>query len=52
VIADALLAATGCSRLYERSDSGVRGLEGLELRSGWLRGDGATESPSPSTAGA
>ncbi|MBX3634146.1 MAG: class I SAM-dependent methyltransferase [Rubrivivax sp.] len=39
-IADALLAATGCARLYERSDSGTRGLEGLEARSGWLRGEG------------
>ncbi|MBX3637452.1 MAG: class I SAM-dependent methyltransferase, partial [Rubrivivax sp.] len=39
-IADALLAATGCTRLYERSDSGTRGLEGLEARSGWLRGEG------------
>jgi 23S rRNA (cytosine1962-C5)-methyltransferase len=29
VIADALLAATGCTRLYERSDAGVRQLEGL-----------------------
>ena len=43
VIADALLAATGCTRLYERSDSGVRGLEGLEPKTGWLRGEGATE---------
>ncbi|WP_140626621.1 class I SAM-dependent rRNA methyltransferase [Methylibium rhizosphaerae] len=43
VIADALLAATGLTRLYERSDSGVRGLEGLEPRAGWLRGEGATE---------
>jgi len=42
-IADALLAATGCGRLYERSDSGVRGLEGLAPTAGWLRGDGATE---------
>jgi len=42
-IADALLAATGCSRLYERSDSGVRGLEGLAPAAGWLRGGGATE---------
>jgi len=41
-IADALLAATGCTRLYERSDSGVRGLEGLEPATGWLRGEGAT----------
>ena len=43
VIADALLAATGCTRLYERSDSGVRGLEGLAASTGWLRGDGPTE---------
>lgn len=42
-IADALLAATGCTRLYERSDSGVRGLEGLAAVTGWLRGEGATE---------
>ena len=42
-IADALLAATGCTKLYERSDSGVRGLEGLPPIKGWLRGDGATE---------
>ncbi len=43
VIADALLAATGLQRLYERSDSGVRKLEGLEPETGWLRGSGATE---------
>ena len=43
VIADALLAATGCTRLYERSDSGVRSLEGLAATTGWLRGEGATE---------
>jgi len=42
VIADALLAATGCTRLYERSDASVRGLEGLELATGWLRGEGET----------
>jgi 23S rRNA (cytosine1962-C5)-methyltransferase len=42
-IADALLAATGCTRLYERSDSGVRGLEGLAAKTGWLRGEGSTE---------
>lgn len=42
-IADALLAATGCARLYERSDASVRELEGLPVASGWLRGDGATE---------
>ncbi|MEO8297047.1 MAG: class I SAM-dependent methyltransferase [Burkholderiales bacterium] len=43
VIADALLAATGCSRLYERSDVSVRQLEGLPEVAGWLRGDGPTE---------
>jgi len=42
-IADALLAATGLSRLYERSDSNVRTLEGLAPHTGWLRGDGPTE---------
>jgi len=42
-IAGLLLAATGSSRLYERSDSGVRALEGLEPVRGWLRGEGATE---------
>jgi 23S rRNA (cytosine1962-C5)-methyltransferase len=42
VIADLLVKATGLQRLYERSDSGVRGLEGLQPVSGWLRGDGAT----------
>ena len=38
-IADALVLATGCARIYERSDSDVRGLEGLEPRVGWLRGE-------------
>ena len=42
VIADALLAATGLTRLYERSDSGVRQLEGLPAVAGWLRGEGPT----------
>ena len=42
-IADALLAATDCTRLYERSDSGVRKLEGLAPTTGWLRGEGGTE---------
>jgi 23S rRNA (cytosine1962-C5)-methyltransferase len=39
-LADLLLAATGATRLYERSDASVRTLEGLEPRNGWLRGDG------------
>ncbi|MFN3415046.1 MAG: class I SAM-dependent rRNA methyltransferase [Caldimonas sp.] len=43
VIADQLLAATGLARLYERSDSGVRALEGLPAARGWLRGQGPTE---------
>ncbi len=42
-IADLLLQATGRTRIYERSDSGVRKLEGLEPSTGWLRGSGATE---------
>ena len=43
VIADLLLAATGLSKLYERSDAQVRELEGLAKQTGWLRGDGPTE---------
>jgi 23S rRNA (cytosine1962-C5)-methyltransferase len=42
VLADALLAETGLSRLYERSDASARGLEGLPEVSGWLRGEGPT----------
>jgi 23S rRNA (cytosine1962-C5)-methyltransferase len=38
-IADALMAASGASAIYERSDAGVRGLEGLSPRTGWLRGE-------------
>ncbi len=41
-LADALLGATGLQRLYERSDLGVRKLEGLPEQRGWLRGDGDT----------
>ena len=43
LLADQLLAATGATRLYERSDVGVRELEGLALHAGWLRGGGDTE---------
>jgi 23S rRNA (cytosine1962-C5)-methyltransferase len=42
VLADALLAETGLSRLYERSDASARALEGLPEATGWLRGDGET----------
>jgi 23S rRNA (cytosine1962-C5)-methyltransferase len=40
-IADALLQATGASRLYERSDTSARQREGLLPATGWLR-PGAT----------
>ena len=43
VLADALLAATGLSKLYERSDTSSRSREGLEPAAGWLRGNGETE---------
>ncbi|WP_427915536.1 class I SAM-dependent rRNA methyltransferase [Ramlibacter sp. MMS24-I3-19] len=43
VLADALLAETGLARLYERSDTSSRALEGLPEERGWLRGDGPTE---------
>jgi len=42
-IADQLLAQTGLTRLYERSDANVRTLEGLAPVTGWLRGEGPTE---------
>ena len=42
VITEALLAQTGLSRLYERSDASVRSLEGLPEATGWLAGSGDT----------
>ncbi|MFM8509429.1 MAG: class I SAM-dependent rRNA methyltransferase, partial [Betaproteobacteria bacterium] len=42
-IADILVERAGVDRVYERSDSGVRTLEGLQPVAGWLRGGGATE---------
>jgi 23S rRNA (cytosine1962-C5)-methyltransferase len=42
-IVDALAAECGTRRIYERSDAHVRGLEGLEPRTGWLLGEGATD---------
>ena len=42
VIADALLAVTGLTRLYERSDAQAREWEGLPVQTGWLRGEGDT----------
>ncbi|MEI7446794.1 MAG: class I SAM-dependent rRNA methyltransferase [Burkholderiales bacterium] len=38
-IVDALVEATGCTRVYERSDAAAREREGLEPREGPLRGD-------------
>ena len=38
-LARALIQATGCARVYERSDADVRALEGLLPRCGWLHGD-------------
>ena len=43
-IADQLLAQTGLTRLYERSDANVRTLEGLAPVTGWLRGEGPTKT--------
>ena len=43
VLADALLKATGLSKLYERSDTNARALEGLSEATGWLRGEGSTD---------
>ena len=41
-IADALIELTGCPRLYERSDTSSRKLDGLPEVTGWLRGNGDT----------
>ncbi|MBS0427984.1 MAG: class I SAM-dependent methyltransferase [Proteobacteria bacterium] len=43
VLADALLQATGLTRLYERSDASGREREGLPPVTGWLRGERPTE---------
>jgi len=42
-IADALLEHTGLTKLFERSDTSSRTLEGLEPQTGWLRGSGPTD---------
>lgn len=42
-IVDALMAQTGLTRLYERSDASVRALEGLPEVVGWIQGAGITE---------
>ena len=38
-VLDALVAATGCEAIYERSDAEVRALEGLQPRAGFVRGN-------------
>jgi len=38
-ILDALVAETGCEAIYERSDAEVRALEGLQPRTGFVRGN-------------
>ncbi len=38
-----LVKATGCARVYERSDSEVRALEGLQPTTGWLYGEAPAE---------
>lgn len=43
-IIGALRQATGCVRVYERSDSDVRRLEGLEPTSGWVFGSAPEEA--------
>ncbi len=43
VLVNALLAATGLDKLYERSDASGRVREGLPEVSGWLRGEGPTD---------
>lgn len=44
-IVKALVLHTGAHRVFERSDSGVRGLEGLEPVKGWLfRSPGASDT--------
>jgi 23S rRNA (cytosine1962-C5)-methyltransferase len=45
VLADALLKETGLDRLYERSDTSARSLEGLPAKAGWLR-----DAPAQATA--
>ena len=43
VLTDALVKASGAARLYERSDTSSRTLEGLDPQTGWRHGSGSTE---------
>ena len=49
VLADALLAGTGLTRLYQRSDTSSRALEGLPETRGWLRGAPGDGADGPGT---
>ena len=49
VLADALLAGTGLTRLYQRSDTSSRALEGLPEARGWLRGAPGEGAADPGT---
>ncbi|HEV8354443.1 MAG TPA: class I SAM-dependent rRNA methyltransferase [bacterium] len=40
MLADLLMELAAPAAIYERNDASVRRLEGLESRSGWLRGEG------------
>jgi len=42
-IISALHRASACARIYERSDSGVRRLEGLEPVTGWVFGEASSD---------
>ncbi len=44
-IVGALIKATGCARIYERSDADLRTLEGLPVRCGWLHGEEGSAFP-------
>lgn len=46
-IVGALVKATGVSRIYERSDSDVRQLEGLGPVTGWVHGEAPAEDEAP-----
>ncbi len=45
-IVAALVRETGCVRVYERSDSDVRGLDGLAPVTGWVHGEAPAETVS------
>ena len=52
VITTQLLRATGLARLYERSDTSLRKLEGLEPRAGWLTSTNEAADAKAATPGA